>query len=185
MIITDGLTEIEQGIYTKVALGKFDGIHIGHRKLLHEMISSDDGLKSVIFTFALNSPVSFNPENTYIYDEAKRREIFESLGADYLVEYYLDEPAAAMDPKTFVREILVKRLHTKCVFCGEDLSFGYKGKGNVETIKSLEDELGISVRVIEKEKYSGSDVSSTRIRNAIRNNDIADADAMLGRDRKD
>ena len=124
MIITDGLTEIEQGMYTKVALGKFDGIHIGHRKLIKEMITRDDGLKSVIFTFALNSPVSFNPENSYIYDEAKRREIFASLGADYLVEYYLDKAAAAMDPETFVREILVQRLHARTVFCGNDLSFG-------------------------------------------------------------
>ena len=181
MIITDGLIEIEQGVYTKVALGKFDGIHIGHRKLIKEMISRDDGLKSVIFTFALNSPVSFNPENAYIYDETKRREIFASLGADYLVEYYLDKAAAAMDPETFVREILVKRLHARRVFCGSDLSFGYKGKGNVETIRSLEDELKISVDVIEKEKYTGADVSSTRIREAIKNHDICDANAMLGR----
>ena len=55
------------------------------------------------------------------------------------------------------------------------------GKGNVDTIRNLEDELGISVEVIEKEKYTGADVSSTRIREALKHNDLKDADAMLGR----
>ena len=182
MIMIDATKELNKDVFTKVAIGKFDGIHLGHRKLIKEMVNADDGLKSVVFTFSLNSPVSFNRDG-YIYSEEKRRSIFESLGVDYLAEYYLTKESTAISPEDFVRKVLKEKLHVKAVYCGSDLSFGYKGRGNVETLRALSKELDIEVHVIEKEKYHDVDISSTRIREAIKDGNSEDARIMLAEER--
>ena len=179
MIILGNNAEIGNDINTKIAIGKFDGIHLGHRKLINSMLEKDDGLKSLVFTFSMASTVSFATEG-HMYSEEERRAIFEELGIDYLMEFVLDEETASMSPEDFVRTVLSNWLHVKKVFCGPDLSFGYKGKGNVDTIRSMYDELGIEVVVISKEKYLGEDISSTRIRKAIMDGDTDDANIMLG-----
>ncbi len=179
MKIIDAKTPLEDGIFTKVVIGKFDGVHLGHRKLIKAMTEHEDDLKSLVFTFDLDSPISFN--SGYIYSKEERRSFFEELGADYLVEFYLDKESAAMSPEDFVREVLVNRLHAKAVFCGPDLSFGKKGAGNTKTIKALGPELGIELFVIEKERYRGEDISSTRIRESIARGNTGEAVEMLGR----
>ena len=83
----------------------------------------------------------------------------------------------------FVRKVLADKLHVKAVYCGNDLSFGYKGRGNVDTLKALSEELGIEVHVIEKEKYHDEDISSTRIREAIKEGNEEDARIMLADER--
>ena len=98
MIICDATKELNKDVSTKIAIGKFDGIHLGHRKLISEMVSSKDSLKSVVFTFSIDSPLSFNKDG-YIYSEEKRRSIFESLGVDYLAEYYLTKESAGISPE--------------------------------------------------------------------------------------
>ena len=179
MIIFDATKELNKDVSTKIAIGKFDGIHLGHRKLISEMVSSKDSLKSVVFTFSIDSPLSFNKDG-YIYSEEKRRSIFESLGVDYLAEYYLTKESAGISPEDFVRKILKDKLHVKAVYCGKDLSFGYKGMGNVDTLKALSKELDIEVHVVEKEKYQNEDISSTRIREALKAGKEEDAKLMLG-----
>ena len=79
-----------------------------------------------------------------------------------------------------MRKILKDKLHVKAVYCGKDLSFGYKGMGNVDTLKALSKELDIEVHVVEKEKYQNEDISSTRIREALKAGKEADAKLMLG-----
>lgn len=180
MIILDGKTEIEYEGTTKVAIGKFDGIHLGHQKLFREMLNDGIQGKSLVFTFSEKSPFGIGKDR--IYSDEKRREIFEALGIDYVVEYLLDQTSASVEPETFVKETLVKRLHATDIYCGQDLSFGKRGLGNVDTILSLSKELNITLHVVEKEMYEGREISSTRIRNAIECGDIKHAEAMLGRE---
>ena len=179
MIIIDGTKEIEYGGMTKIAIGKFDGIHLGHQRLIGEMISEDDGLKSLVFTFTKESE-PFLKDSGRILSKEERRKKFEALGVDYLVEFELNETTAKTEPEDFARNILKNRLHCKKLVCGPDLSFGYKGRGDVELLKSMEAELGIEVKVVEKLQYKGADISSTRIRTAIKNGDDQDAKFMLG-----
>lgn len=178
MIITDGSKEIEYGGNTRVVIGKFDGIHMGHQKLIHMITDKKDDLKSVVFTFSLASEVFINKCERLLTDE-KRREKFESLGVDYLVEYELNEETSKMEPEDFARKILKDRLHAAEVYCGPDLSFGYKGRGNVELLKAMEDELSIKIIVIDKVQYMGEDVSSSRIREAFLSGNIKDAEKMM------
>ena len=178
MIVTDGLCEIEYKGRTRVVIGKFDGIHAGHQKLIRTVTEHKDNLKSVVFTFTFASEVYLNNVNRLLSEEERRKK-FEELGTDYLVEYELNDETARMEPEDFARVLLRDRLHAAEVYCGPDLSFGYKGRGNVELLRSMEEELGIKVIVIDKVKYMGEDISSTRIREAIKNGNITDAENML------
>lgn len=180
MIICDGRSELNKEVFTRIAIGKFEGIHLGHRKLIAEMVNSGGDLKNLVFTFSFSSSFVFD-NDSHIYSEDERRSIFEGLGVDYLVEYRLDAETAKVDPEAFVRDILVGRLHAREIYCGPDLSFGNRGAGNIDTIRGLSDELGITVHVIEKEKYLGEDISSTRIRNELARHNVTDADVMLGK----
>ncbi len=178
MEIIDGLSEISYEGNTRIAIGKFDGIHAGHQMLIKEMTKHNDDLKSVVFTFSLASE-NFLNKNERIYSEEKRREVFKSLGVDYLVEYDLNDVTARCEPEEFARVVLKERLHAKEIYCGPDLSFGYKGRGSVSLLKSLEKELNIKTIVFEKKKYLGEDISSTRIREAIKAGDLKAAENML------
>ena len=178
MTILDGLSEIEYEGKTRVVIGKFDGIHAGHQKLIRTVTEQKDLLKSVVFTFTFASEVYLN-NVARILSEEERRKKFEALGTDYLVEYELNDFTAKTEPEEFARVILRDRLHAAEIYCGPDLTFGYKGRGNVELLKRMEDEIGIRVFVIDKVKYMGQDISSTRIREAIKNGNLQDAENML------
>ena len=84
----------------------------------------------------------------------ERRHNMEKMGIDYLVEYPFTDDVRKMDPAVFVKDILVKRMKAKAVVVGPDCSFGYKGAGNVELLRTLSRELGFRLYVIEKEKGS-------------------------------
>lgn len=178
MIIIDGLEEIEYPGSTRIVIGKFDGIHAGHQKLIRTITSCNDDLKSVVFSFSLRSEIYLN-KCERILSEDERHEKFEALGVDYLVEYELNDSTAKQEPEDFARTVLKERLHCKEIVCGSDLSFGYMGRGNVELLKSMENELNIKVSVIEKVKYQGIDISSTRIRKALAEGNNVDANNML------
>ncbi|MBO7357678.1 MAG: hypothetical protein J6U37_04050 [Lachnospiraceae bacterium] len=180
MIIFDGTKEIEYSGRTRVAIGKFDGIHKGHQKLISIITDKSlDDAKSLVFTFTFQSEYYLNKVERLFSDEERRKK-FEALGVDFLVEYELNDETSKMEPEEFARIILKERLHAKEIVCGPDLSFGYKGRGNVALLQSMAKELDIKVTVIEKVKYEGEDISSTRIRDAIKEGHEYDAKVMLG-----
>lgn len=179
MVILDGEKEIEYEGMTRVVIGKFDGIHVGHQKLINEITGRNDGLKSVVFTFKRSSEYLKNSER--ILSDEERRAKFEGLGVDFLVEYDLNEQNSKEEPESFAENVLKKRLHAAEIVCGSDLSFGYKGRGNVELLLELESKLGIKVHVIDKVMYKGEVISSTRIKEALRAGDSESANIMLGK----
>ena len=168
-----------QGDYS-VAIGKFDGIHRGHQRLI-EVISEyrNKGYKTAIFTFE-PSPVAFFGNGAYkgLTTKNEKRHIFEKLGIDVLIEYPLNKESASLSPEEFVKKILVDKMHTRVVACGPDFTFGDKGAGSVETLRQLGDALGFEVRVCEKiitgncgdEKSincNNAEISSTLIRQEV------------------
>lgn len=179
MIITDGKSELAENVRTRIVIGKFDGIHAGHKKLIRTITEKNDALKSVVFTFTHSSDFFADSSDRILSDEDRRAK-FEKLGADYLVEYELNRETAAMEPEEFACEILKKRLHCEELVCGSDLSFGHMGRGNIEMLREMEPKLHIKVTVIDKVKYQGEDISSTRIRKALSEGQTIDAENMLG-----
>ena len=182
MKIIEKTTEFRIGQETAVAIGKFDGFHRGHQKLLNRIKEQKErGLASVVFTF-VPSPAAFfskEPEQDLTTIEEKRK-IFEEAGVDYLIEYPFYQEIADMDPEIYISKVLVEQLNAKCIVAGEDVSFGKKGLGDCRLLKEKAMQYGYEVVIIDKVLYKGKEVSSTYVREAVRQGDMELADQLLG-----
>ena len=140
---------------TVVTIGKFDGRHKGHQKLLKEMLRQKEchGWKTAVFTFDM-APMGVvsGKRATVITTNEERRNNMRAMGMDYLVEYPFSREVAAMSPEDFVTEVLVKQMHAKAVVAGPDCSFGHKGAGNAELLRKLGPEYGFETIIIEKKQ---------------------------------
>ena len=153
---------------TAVAIGKFDGIHVGHKELLSKILEKKkEGFKATVFTFD-PSPEEFflGHPVTQLFTKEEKLKAFKDLGVDILVMFPLNDETAATDPEEFVRRILVDELNAGFIAAGSDVSFGDKGKGDSALLEKLEKELSYELCIIDKVKIDGEEVSSTRVRNA-------------------
>lgn len=182
MEIISGTTEFQLDKDTAVAIGKFDGIHIGHRKLLEEILAKKkDGLAACVFTFDPLPQVLFgNGDRKILSTREEKRLTFERLGVDILVEFPMTRETAAIEPESFVRDILAKKMRVKYLAAGSDLSFGAKGAGNAALVEQLSPELGFRAKTIEKVYLQDGEVSSTWLRNCVEQGDMEMAEKLLG-----
>lgn len=182
MKIIENTTEFHIGEETAVVIGKFDGYHRGHQKLLGQLGQQQGkGLKSVVFTFVPSPAAFFSRERVRELStlEEKRR-IFENAGIDYLVEYPFYQEIADMEPKTYIKEVLVERLHAKCVIAGEDVSYGRNGAGDYRLLRDMAPDYGYEVILIEKVLYGGKEVSSTYVRKEVGRGNMELVTELLG-----
>lgn len=165
-----------------ISLGKFDGVHRGHRKLLQRVLEQKEkGLSAVIFTFEKNPTrilSGLSPRN--IMTNLERKMMLEEAGVDNLLECPFVPEIAHMEPETFVEQVLVGQLHVKFVAVGKDFHFGYQRRGDFQLLKKMGEELGFQVEVIEKEQSHGRDISSTYVREALHEGNIPLANELLG-----
>lgn len=180
-IITDIFgTKLNKG--TALAIGKFDGLHIGHRKLLQEILSKKSlGLETCVFTFDPSPAVFFGlADEGELMTRDEKRKMLEEVGVDILVEYPLTKESAAVEPEYFVREILSKGLQVKYLVAGEDVSFGAKGAGNALLLSRLSKELGYELQIIEKVTMEGKEISSSLIRCEVESGNMEYVERLLG-----
>ena len=166
-----------------VAVGKFDGEHRGHQKIIATMltVAREQGLKTAIFTFGTPpAAVVSGQRRPQILTNEERRERLHQAGIDYIVEYPFDAEIAAMDGEDFVREILLGAMRMRAIVGGEDLRFGKAGAVNAAKLKSLGERLHFSVYIIQKETEAGEKISSSLIREALAAGDMAKANTLLG-----
>lgn len=167
---------------TAAAIGKFDGIHVGHRRLLDEILAcKKNGLASCVFTFDPEPAVFFGlSDGRQLTTREEKRLLFERMGVDILVEFPLTARTAAMPPVKFVYEVLAKQMNVRFLAAGSDLSFGAEGAGNAELLKKLGEELGFWVKIIEKVCVEGREVSSTYVRSQVEAGNMEAAEKLLG-----
>ena len=178
MIIVNDIEEIQRPEPTSLALGNFDGIHIGHLKVIeaaNSLIKDKRDIRRAVFTFKENphkSPAVVTRED--------KEKIMEEHGVELLfsVDFSQVKDVAA---EVFFKEILLKKCNARAVCCGEDFKFGYRAAGDVELLKRLCSESGVVLKVVPEVNYKGARVSSTRIREAIRAGNMEEANHMLGR----
>ena len=163
-----------------VALGFFDGVHLGHRAVIESCVADSGGLASVVLTF-LESPAKVlgRAVPPLLSDNARKAELMEALGVDELI--FADFCAVKdMPPAAFIQDILTEKLNAKQVYCGFNYRFGQNGAGDTVALEKLCGEKGISVRVKEPVFCDGEQVSSSRIRELISQGAIDRANRLLG-----
>ena len=167
---------------TAVAMGKFDGVHIGHRRLLSEILEQKkNGLLACVFTFEPAPAVLFGKsDGGELTTREEKRLIFERMGVDILIEFPLTWESAAMEPETFVRQVLKGQMNAQFIAAGTDLSFGAGGRGNAALLSALSEELAFKVKVIEKVCIEEREVSSTYIRTLLEQGAMKQVESFLG-----
>lgn len=182
MQIISETMEFECDRNTAAAIGKFDGVHLGHRKLLEKVLKTkEDGLAAAVFTFDPAPGVFFSgkPQAGLMTKEEKRR-CFEEMGVDVLIEFPLNEKTAAMPPEEFVRDILCGKMHTRFLAAGTDVSFGGGGKGDWHLLRALSKKYGYQLKIIDKIMYNGREISSSYVRKTVQEGNMELAAKLLG-----
>ncbi|MBO7245810.1 MAG: bifunctional riboflavin kinase/FAD synthetase [Clostridia bacterium] len=164
---------------TAVALGFFDGVHVGHKAVIENAVkySRENNIPAVVWTF-LNSP---KKASLSITDNDERKALFEALGVDILIAFPFSEDVKGLTKDKFVNTVLKENLNAQKVFCGFNYSFGAGGKGTPEELKQLCEKQDISVEISKEISVDGETVSSTRIREYIENGFPEKASRLLGR----
>lgn len=169
-----------------IALGNFDGVHTGHQKLIKQAIkrAKEKNIKASILIFRENTEKTINGENSnkkLLTSNPYKYEILQSLGIDLIYEIEFDEAFMKLDPLVFLNDFLYKNLKVMGIVVGYDYRFGYKAKGNLESLKSFAHEKNISLDIIEAYRKNGKIVSSTLIRSLVENGSVEEAGDLLGR----
>ena len=166
-----------------VTIGKFDGRHRGHQKILKAMEEwkAKKGFAVAVFTFSrVPSAVVAKTVPTVITTNEERRYMMEQAGVDYLVEYPFNETTAHMAPEEFVKTVLVGQMNAHAIVVGTDCGFGYKRAGNAQLLKELAPRLGFALTIIEKAKEDNRDISSTYVKEELDQGNMEKANELLG-----
>ena len=182
MQIIERITEFQLPAKSAVAIGKFDGVHLGHRELLSKIIEQKrENCLATVFTFDTSAAAFFGGEEKELTTRTEKRKIFAGMGIDVLIEFPLNRETAATEPEKFVREYLAGRMRAAYICAGYDLSFGKNGAGNYALLEKYADRYGYRTELIDKIRVDGKEVSSTRVREAVREGQMELVTAMLGK----
>lgn len=170
---------------TVVTVGSFDGMHLGHQKILSEvlMLSRSLKLRSVVVTFDPHplSVVQGNQIPKLLTTLDEKIDLLRASGIDIVVVIKFTSKLASREADWFTKRVLVTKLKMRRLVIGYDFRFGKERKGDVTCLESLGTELGFGVDIIPPVTYAGFPISSTRIRTSIVRGDMESAAQMLGR----
>lgn len=167
---------------TVVALGNFDGVHLGHRYILEHMALAGErkGLFSVALTFCPHPKDFFTcGSHKYLQTKAAKTRHIDATGVDALLFLPFDVYLSSLTGAEFVNKILINSLNAKVIYVGYNFKFGSDGKGS-RWLREYCGEKGIEVRVIEKVTYNGAEVSSSVVKEKLAAGDIAAVNRLLG-----
>lgn len=169
---------------TVVTIGTFDGVHIGHKKIITRLVNTgkQEGLKSVILTFFPHPRMVLQKDSNIklINTIDERRHILESVGLDYLLIKEFTHEFSRLTAKDFVKELLVEKLNARKVIIGYDHRFGRNRNADIEDLKKFGEIFNFEVEEISAQDIDDVAVSSTKIRKALNDGDIEKANAYLG-----
>ena len=165
-----------------IAIGNFDGIHVGHDVLIRRMIdlSKERNLKSIIITFKYvrNDLKKSSMNLKYINSPETKLEILKSYNVDEVIEIELNEIISKYSPEQFIK-LLVDDYNAKNIVVGYNFTFGHKASGNINTLKEFQDKYGYRVEEIPPVKYNGIAVSSSLVRTLLNEGKINEANTLL------
>jgi riboflavin kinase/FMN adenylyltransferase len=167
-----------------VALGNFDGVHLGHRQIINEMVKYAQWTRTIpaVFLFHPHPLRVLNPETSpkMINDLPQKLRLMEQLGVKVAFVVPFGREIAERTPQQFVEDILVKKLHVAGVFVGFNYRFGNNASGRSEMMSEFGMKYGFMVNVMPPYIINSMIVSSTQVRMCLENGDILKAQQMLG-----
>ena len=177
-----GLDAFRESGRTAVTLGKFDGLHRGHQKLVEKVESYGraDKVRTAVCSFDME-PLSERLHRPYrvLMTKEERRAHLEGR-VDYLVDCPFTEEFSRMSAEDFIRDVLCGVFHAAYVVVGTDFSFGYQKRGDYHMLERYQDVYGYRLDVVEKERYQEREISSTYVKEALAAGDMELAQTLLG-----
>jgi len=186
MKIFSRIDQIEKCDYPVVTTGTFDGVHLGHQKLIQHLIDKRDrGAGTAVL-------VTFEPHPQFVIRNKKapifllttldeKIEMLQKLGLDCLVLLPFDQHIASMTGTKFIEQILVEKIGAKDIVIGYDHVFGKARSGNIETLKHLAERFDYAVNVVAPVEVNGEVVKSTTVRRYLSAGEVEHANKFLGR----
>ena len=167
-----------------LALGNFDGVHRGHRKILERLrrVAGEHGATSVVMTFDPHPPRVVRPDKAppLIMTKTQKLEALEDAGVQGAAIVRFTRELSQWDPETFVRNVLVEWLRVSEVWVGANFLFGHDRSGNFSLLRSLGARYGFKAEKIDPVRYKDFVVSSTRVRRLVSEARVDEASALLG-----
>lgn len=169
-----------------VTIGTFDGVHLGHQKILHRLleICATTGGETVLVTFWPHPRMVLNPDNHQIKLLSSRDEkhrLLAKFGINHLISIPFSEKFAATSSEEFIQQILIEKIGTRKLIIGYDHRFGKGREGGFEYLQANQSRFGFELEEIPREDIDQIGISSTKIRHALEAGDLATASSFLGR----
>lgn len=169
---------------TVITIGTFDGVHLGHQKIIKRVVETahKNGLLATVFTFFPHPRmiVQHDQQLKLIHTLAEKKHFLQSLGVDLLIVQPFDEAFANLSAEAFVSELLVKHLRAQKVIIGYDHHFGKNRTANIDNMRLFGEQYGFSVEEIPVQEVDEVSVSSTKIRQALNEGKVEVAEHYLG-----
>ncbi|MDC6480817.1 riboflavin biosynthesis protein RibF, partial [Flavobacteriaceae bacterium] len=186
MTIYNNIKEFSSTDNTILTIGTFDGVHLGHQKVLERLTNSakENNLESTVLTFFPHPRTILNPDKPLklLNSVKERTELLNRSKVDNLIIHPFDKNFSEQDPEKYVVEILVKKLKAKIILIGYDHKFGKNRTADITDLKIYGKKYGFKVIEIKAEEISNIAISSTKIRKAISEGNISTAKKYLGYD---
>jgi riboflavin kinase/FMN adenylyltransferase len=167
-----------------IGLGNFDGVHIGHQKLILELVNLAKEVKGTpaVFTFHPHPLAVLTPENCppQLLSQKSKQKLFAKLGVQVLLQVPFDLKLAGLSPEHFVKSILIKELNVRGLVVGYNYTFGHRGRGTPALLEELSSGYGYQLKVIPPVMVEGQAVSSTLIRTLLIKGEVSQAAKYLG-----
>jgi riboflavin kinase/FMN adenylyltransferase len=169
-----------------VTIGNFDGVHLGHRRILEAVASraKEVSRPSLAITFEPHPLAVLRPDHAprRIQTLRQKEETIEALGIDALLVIPFTRDFSLTEPEDFVRGFVAERLAASELYLGRHFAFGRGKRGDLSLLQRMGPECGFTASGVEEVIHEGEPISSTRIRNALERGEVAEANAMLGRE---
>ena len=169
---------------TVLTIGTFDGVHLGHQKIIERVVTTarQEGLLATIFTFFPHPRMVVQHDKSLklIHTLEEKKQLLQRLGVDLLVVQPFNEAFAQLTAEEFVSTILVQHLNVKKVIIGYDHRFGRNRTANINDMRLFGEKYGFAVEEISVQEVDEVSVSSTKIREALNKGDVITAEHYLG-----
>ncbi len=166
---------------TSIAIGSFDGLHAGHRKLIESVVKENDYTPTIASFWPHPREVLYKETRLRLDLPEEKLPILEDLGIEQLVLIPFDKKLSKLSAENFIKNILINQLQAKSISVGANFRFGFKRRGDINTIKLASKDLDIKLKIISILEDNEGRISSSRVRDLLQKSDLKNAFKILNR----